>query len=199
MTKAKRGGISKKKVAKKENPKGTCFHCGKDGHWKRNCKAYLDSLKEKKQADASTSGIHMIEINTYSIASKQSWVLDTRCGSHLCNDLQGLRSFRRVRKAEICLQSATGQNISTTVVGTYYLPLPSGLVLELNNCYYVPALSKSIISFSHLMNDYDISLKDKCCYIFKNNMFYAKAIIENGIFVLDLIKEVNNVDTKRMK
>ena len=49
------------------------------------------------------------------------------------------------------------------------------------------------------MNDYDISLKDKCCYIFKNNMFYAKAIIENGIFVLDLIKEVHNVDTKRMK
>ena len=64
-------GIQKKTGPKKaKEPKGVCFQCGKEGHWKRNCKEYLDSLKGKKKEhmDASASGIYTIEI--CSISSK---------------------------------------------------------------------------------------------------------------------------------
>ena len=44
-----------------------CFHYGKMGHWKRNCKAFLESLPKKKYDDASTSGIYVIEINTSTV------------------------------------------------------------------------------------------------------------------------------------
>ena len=37
-------GISKKK-AKKVSTKGIGYHCGKEGHWKRNCKEYLAIVK----------------------------------------------------------------------------------------------------------------------------------------------------------
>ena len=47
------GGVAEKK-AKETAPKGTCFRCGKDGHWKRNCKAYLES-KKKVACDAPSS------------------------------------------------------------------------------------------------------------------------------------------------
>ncbi|KAJ8769201.1 hypothetical protein K2173_000976 [Erythroxylum novogranatense] len=72
---------------KKKNDKGTCFHCGIAGHWKRNCKSYLASLKEKKLGGTSTSGLFMIEINL-STSVSQSWVLDTGYGSHICNNVQ---------------------------------------------------------------------------------------------------------------
>ena len=39
-----KAGISKKKV-KKISAKGTCYHCGKEGHWKKYCKEYLTTVK----------------------------------------------------------------------------------------------------------------------------------------------------------
>ncbi|KAM2757258.1 hypothetical protein PS2_019030 [Malus domestica] len=39
-------GVKKKKA---KEPKGTCHHCGKKGHWRRNCRLYLASLKDKPQ------------------------------------------------------------------------------------------------------------------------------------------------------
>ena len=42
-----KASISKKKV-KNVSTKGACFHCRKDGHWRRNCKHYLASLKQKE-------------------------------------------------------------------------------------------------------------------------------------------------------
>ena len=45
-------------------------------------------------------------------------------------------------------------------IGMYPLRLPSGLVLELKNCYCVPALNKNIISYSCLEDDgYDFVIK----------------------------------------
>ena len=53
------GGAAKKKV-KETSSKGICVHCGKEGHWKINCKAYMES-KKKLACDAPTPlGIYVI-------------------------------------------------------------------------------------------------------------------------------------------
>ena len=56
---------------------------GQAGHWKRNCKGYLEDLK-KKGNKISTSGIHVIEVN---LSISSSWVLDTGCASHICTNV----------------------------------------------------------------------------------------------------------------
>ncbi|KAG8660898.1 hypothetical protein MANES_02G206750v8 [Manihot esculenta] len=50
---------SKAKVPKEIVYKeGVCFHCKEPGHWKRNCKLYLDECKKKKSSETTTSDIY---------------------------------------------------------------------------------------------------------------------------------------------
>ena len=100
--KAKKGkGQSKPKAKKPKSPKeGVCFFCNEQGHWKRNCKLYLEDLKKTKSSEATTSGIYVIEVNLFTSAAL---VLDTRCGSHICVNVQGLRSSRSLAKGEVDL------------------------------------------------------------------------------------------------
>ena len=46
--KGKKRFHKKQRKTVESKPKGKCFHCSQDGHWKRNCKKYLDELKKKK-------------------------------------------------------------------------------------------------------------------------------------------------------
>ena len=101
-----------------------------------------------------------------------SWVLDTGCGSHICVNVQGLKNSRSLAKGKVDLRVGNGVRVATLTVGTYYLSLPSGLVLELDNCYYVPAMSKNIISISCLdMVGFSFIIKNNTCSIYYDISF----------------------------
>jgi hypothetical protein len=70
------------------------------------------------------------------------------------------------------VRAGNGAKVAAIAVGTFHLPLPSGLVLELNNCYCILALCKNIISSSCLeeVDGYEIIIKNKCCSIYYNGI-----------------------------
>ena len=51
------------------------------------------------------------------------------------------------------MRVGNGSKVDVIAAGTLPLHLPTGLVLNLNNCYLVPALSMNIVSGSRLMRD----------------------------------------------
>ncbi|KAK1670678.1 hypothetical protein QYE76_058837, partial [Lolium multiflorum] len=71
--------------------------------------------------------------------------------------LADLKSGLVKKKKEVTMRVGNGSKVDVIAVGTLPLHLPSGLVLSLNNCYFVPALSMNIISGSCLMQDDDLS------------------------------------------
>ena len=115
-----------------------------------------------------------------------SWVFDTGSVAHICKSMQGLVRSRSVRQGEVDLRVGNNAKVAALSVGVMQLHLPSGFVMELNNCYYVPALSRNIISPSCLMRDgYSFASKNNGCVISKNDMFVAFASIVNGLFILN--------------
>ena len=82
--------------------------------------------------------------------------------------MQGLVRTRRV--GEIDIRVGNKARVAALEVATMQLQLqlPSGFILELNNCYYIPALSRNIISASCLMSQgYEFNLKDNGCSFFE--------------------------------
>jgi hypothetical protein len=119
---------------------------------------------------------------------------------HTCKSLQKLSLTRRFVKGELYVRVGNGAKVAAITVGTFHLPLPSGLVLELNNCYCIPALCKNIISSSCLeeVDGYEIKIKNKCCSIYYNGILHDHCPLVNGLYVLDLEdKSVCNINTKR--
>jgi hypothetical protein len=124
------------------------FNCGVKGHWSRNCKKYIEE-KKKNGGATSTQGINVIEINL-ATRSNDAWVFDTGAMVHTCKSLQGLKIIRCFAQDDMDLHIGNGAKVAVLAISTNSLSLPSGLVLELNNCYFVPALNKNIISVSCL-------------------------------------------------
>jgi hypothetical protein len=118
---------------------------------------------------------------------------------HTCKLLQGLSLTTRFAKGELNVRVSNGAKIAAIAVGTFHLPLPSGLVFELNNFYYIPALYKNIISSSCLeeVDSDEIIIKNKHCSIYYNDIFYAYCSLVNGLYVLDLEdKSICNINAK---
>ena len=191
----KASGGAKKNVAKE---KGTCFFCGKTGHWKRNCADYLEHYK--KQMVASTSGMFMIELMSASI-DECVWVLDSGSPTHICNHLQGLKDRRRLAKGEVDIRVGNGAKVSALAVGTYDFRLANGHVIELAKCYYVPSITKNIISTSKLdIDGFSLSQSGGKYSISLNGTILVVARYSNGHYLISNEQLVLNINmTKKRK
>ena len=133
-----------KKPKSGPKPATKCFYCKGTGHWKQNCPKYLADKKDGK-VNKGICDIHVIDVYLTN-ARSSTWVFDTGSVAHICNSKQGLRIKRILAKDKVTMRVGNGSKVDVIVVSTLPLHLPSGLVLDLNNCYLVPALIMNIIS-----------------------------------------------------
>ena len=131
-----------------------------------------------------------------------SWVFDTGSVAHVCNMMQGLTRTRYIASNEVDLRVGNRARVVVLSIGVMQLHLPSGFIVELNSFYYVPSLSKNIISASCLlMEGYEFSIKGKGCNMMMKDMFYACMPVVNGLFILNLDDRENvyNINAERLK
>ena len=137
------------KLLKLKDVKGKCFHCHKQGHWKRNFPKYLEGLKAKKdQGNVPLHFIHVLELN-YVDNSDDSWIIDSGATNHVCYSLQLLTKARKLRAKEFTLQVGNGEFVSAEAVGEVRLQFGNKFLL-LDNVYFIPNISRNLISVSEL-------------------------------------------------
>nr|KAJ0184546.1 hypothetical protein LSAT_V11C900496980 [Lactuca sativa] len=178
----------KEKVAKDD----TCFECGVVGHWKRNYPKYLAELKNKKVGEGPSSiSIFMIEMGLFTFSSN-TWVLDTGCGTHICNSLQGFRKSKELKADKMVLHVGNRAHITVQDLGHFDLCLPSGVYLTLDNVCLITFITINIISVSRLRKSgYHFKIVDDNIHSFLKGIFYFDRPI-NGIYELSLDDTSNN-------
>jgi len=88
--------------------------------------------------------------NYLATSHSSSWVLDTGCSFHIYNNDQELKKSRKLFKGEMDLHVGNGAKVVVLAIGTYNLTLPSRILLELDNCYFVLILARNIVSIYYL-------------------------------------------------
>jgi hypothetical protein len=114
--------------------------------------------------------------------------------------MQALSERRMLNRGEVQLRIRKRASVATIAIGFIKLYLPSGFFLKLKDDYFVPSISKNIISILCLdMDGYDFIIKNKCCSIYKDNIFYGSSLIKNCLYLLDLENYMYNINNKRLK
>ncbi|KAL0308170.1 UNVERIFIED_CONTAM: Retrovirus-related Pol polyprotein from transposon TNT 1-94 [Sesamum calycinum] len=134
-------GKGKKRICTQQQSRTNdiCAYYREKGHWKRDCPNL-----------SSDQGMFVVEVNM--VTNSASWVLDTGCGAHICNDLQVLQRSRKLSKDEVVLKLGDDKGVRAEAVGIINLVVSDRVRLELKDCYFVPSMIKNIISIPLLDN-----------------------------------------------
>ena len=131
-----------------------------------------------------------------------TWWLDFGCTTHVSNIMQGFLSIQNTRQNEKFVLVGNRMKALVEAVGTYSLILDNGHHLDLLETFYVPSISRNLVSLSKL---------DKARYVFKFgsgcfNLYKNTSMIGGGtlckvnldnLYAETLMTLHHNVGTKR--
>ena len=138
-------GKGKKNNPKDKKPKGKCFHCGVEGHWKRNCNKHLSELKDKKKGKYDLLVLEACLVED----DLSPWIVDSGATNHVCSSLQMLSSSRELADRDVTMRFGSGEVISAKVVEVARLHLRNKF-LVLNHVFFIPGFRRNLIYVSML-------------------------------------------------
>ena len=193
------------KVKTKNIEKVRCHHCKTKGHYRRDCEIFKEWLRTKGRTNVYVcEESNLIEIPT------NSWWSDTGASVHITNSLHGFEKQKQANTYNVFV--GEGTRVAVESIGKIKLKLSSGFVLELTNVLYVPAMRRSLMSASKLVEEGITFIGNKeCIKFFSKGSLIGKAflhdhlwkmqctLLDNGLIVLNTTaKRMHNFDNSYM-
>ncbi|KAL3686396.1 hypothetical protein R1sor_008970 [Riccia sorocarpa] len=205
------------------SPRNTpCNSCGQLGHWYRACPTREDKVSSDQRQmllaasdlpgqqnygdlhpsdnlppNAEEDFVQEFEAALAALAvedNDDSWYVDSGASTHVTGNSNQLQNFQKVTTGST-VRSAGGQKHAIEGKGTASIQNSTG-IKRFDNVYYVPGLTKSLLSVGSLTDDDHIAIfdRDKCLIVSKHNpqQLVASATREKkgGLYRLDLQPQV---------
>jgi hypothetical protein len=163
-----------KKGSNKSRPKGACFHCGKPGHFKKECRKFLAEQESRSDSDTQdsrkeVSGGHRAAVviqdeprtherawaitrQKRTVTSRNKalqtdpWYLDSAATSHMTNCRDLFTSYKQDRDI---VTVADGRQLTSQGQGTIRVQF-EGEWTQIYQVLYVPGLQGNLLSVGQL-------------------------------------------------
>ena len=135
-----------------------------------------------------------------------TWWLDSRCTTHVSNIMQGFLSIQTTRPNKKFVLMGNRMKAPVVAIWTYRIILDRGHHLDLLETFYVPSISRNLVSLSKLDKvGYVFKFGSGCFSLYKNTCMIGGGTLCDGLYkvTLDnlytetLMTLHHNVGTKR--
>ena len=165
-----------------------CFFCKRKGHVKKDCPKFKKCLEKKGNISSFVcyeSNMVNVNINT--------WWIDSGSTIHIANSLQGMQNLRKPVGNELSILSGNKMGSPVEAIGTCTLTLDNGFVLVLERTFYVPSLSRNLISVSRLVPlGFSFTFQDNVFNLFYKSNNIGTGILADGLYRICLQNEATN-------
>ncbi|KAH9706402.1 hypothetical protein KPL70_012195 [Citrus sinensis] len=158
------------------------------GHWRKDCPK-AQKRDEKKPAAANMA--RKDEGSDYSlsitpaayVASSSEWILDTGATYHLCPIKEWFTDFHNLESGAVVM--GNDQPFRTMGIGTVQLKIFDGMVRELKEVRFVPALKKNLISVGALeAKGYKVTIEDGTMKFTHGAMVILQGVRRHNLYYL---------------
>ncbi|KAJ9692948.1 hypothetical protein PVL29_011870 [Vitis rotundifolia] len=124
---------------------------------------------------------NMVNVNT------NTWWIDSGSTIHIANSLQGMQNLRKPVTSEQFILSGNKMGSHVEAIGTCYLTLNSGFVLELQKTFYVPSFSRNLILVSRLVPfGYSFHFSETSFSLIYKSDCVGNGILSDGLYSMFL-------------
>lgn len=163
--------------------KGTCFSCGKEGHWKRECPNRGQRNNGEQEVNAATKIRQPLVLTASIHDSRKEWVLDSGCTFHITPDKEVLFDLHDGDGSKVLMANNTQCEVKG--IGKIRITNEDGSVIILKDVRYMPDMSRNLISYGMLE-------KSGCNYqggnfkvtFYKDRQKVITGKYENGLYYL---------------
>ena len=145
-----------------------CGNCKQTGHISKVCKSRTKASGSLQAQVAEAADAHeeqLFAVSYFSInESSDSWLLDSGCTHHLCNDAEMFKFLDDTYKSKV--KVGNGEAVKVKSRGTVSISTISG-IKTIPDVLYTPDMSQNLLSVGQMLeNNYSLHFKNRECVVF---------------------------------
>ena len=125
-----------------------CHHCGKSGHWKKEC--YKRKAEEAAEKGGTRNGEFTFLAENLDCIPGSNWIIDSGASQHLSRNRTEFLTYKTISQAQ-AITIADGTKPQAHGIGDVEIATEAGMV-RVTDVWHVPDIATSLISVSRMVD-----------------------------------------------